>query len=77
MHVTHGYLVAEAPHGLRGGDIRLDFPSVGATENVLSAAVLASGRTRLSNAAREPEIVDIADHARSRWARGSPAPAPR
>ena len=60
VHVTHGYLIAEAPHGLRGGDIRLDFPSVGATENVLSAAVLASGRTRLSNAAREPEIVDIA-----------------
>src|SRR6476661_7453641 len=60
LHVTHGYLIAEAPHGLRGGDIRLDFPSVGATENVLSAAVLASGRTRLSNAAREPEIVDIA-----------------
>ena len=61
VHVTHGYLIAEAPEGLRGGDIRLDFPSVGATENVLSAAVLASGRTRLSNAAREPEIVDIAD----------------
>ena len=60
VHVTHGYLIAEAPHGLHGGDIRLDFPSVGATENVLSAAVLASGRTRLSNAAREPEIVDIA-----------------
>ena len=60
VHVTHGYLIAEAPHGLHGGDIRLDFPSVGATENVLSAAVLARGRTRLSNAAREPEIVDIA-----------------
>ena len=61
VHVTHGYLIAEAPQGLHGGDIRLDFPSVGATENVLSAAVLASGRTRLSNAAREPEIVDIAE----------------
>jgi UDP-N-acetylglucosamine 1-carboxyvinyltransferase len=60
VHVTHGYLIAEAPHGLHGGDIRLDFPSVGATENVLTAAVLASGRTRLSNAAREPEIIDIA-----------------
>jgi UDP-N-acetylglucosamine 1-carboxyvinyltransferase len=60
VHVTHGYLIAEAPHGLHGSDIRLDFPSVGATENVLTAAVLASGRTRLSNAAREPEIVDIA-----------------
>src|SRR6478609_4138189 len=61
VHVTHGYLVAEAPRGLRGGDIRLDFPSVGATENTLMAAVLAQGRTRVANAAREPEIVDIAE----------------
>jgi UDP-N-acetylglucosamine 1-carboxyvinyltransferase len=61
VHVNHGYLIAEAPGGLHGGDIRLDFPSVGATENVLMAAVLASGRTRLMNAAREPEIVDIAE----------------
>jgi UDP-N-acetylglucosamine 1-carboxyvinyltransferase len=60
VHVTHGYLVAEAPSGLHGGDIRLGFPSVGATENLLMAAVLAKGQTRVSNAAREPEIVDIA-----------------
>ena len=60
VHVTHGYLIAEAPHGLHGGDIRLDFPSVGATENILMAAVLAKGVTRVTNAAREPEIVDIA-----------------
>ncbi|MDQ5839890.1 MAG: UDP-N-acetylglucosamine 1-carboxyvinyltransferase, partial [Chloroflexota bacterium] len=60
VHVTHGYLIAKAPNGLRGADIRLDFPSVGATENVLMAAVLASGATRVTNAAREPEIVDIA-----------------
>jgi UDP-N-acetylglucosamine 1-carboxyvinyltransferase len=60
VHVNHGYLVAEAPGGLHGGDIRLDFPSVGATENILMAAVLAKGRTRVTNAAREPEIVDIA-----------------
>ena len=60
VHVTHGYLIAEAPNGLHGGDIRLDFPSVGATENVLMAAVLANGMTRVTNAAREPEIVDIA-----------------
>ena len=60
VHVTHGYLIAEAPHGLHGGDIHLDFPSVGATENVLMAAVLANGVTRVTNAAREPEIVDIA-----------------
>ena len=61
VHVTHGYLIAEAPRGLRGGDIRLDFPSVGATENTLMAAALAKGRTRVANAAREPEIVDIAE----------------
>ena len=60
VHVTHGYLIAEAPNGLHGGDIRLDFPSVGATENVLMAAVLAKGVTTVTNAAREPEIVDIA-----------------
>ena len=60
VRVNHGYLIAEAPDGLHGGDIRLDFPSVGATENILMAAVLAKGRTRVTNAAREPEIVDIA-----------------
>jgi UDP-N-acetylglucosamine 1-carboxyvinyltransferase len=60
VHVTHGYLIAAAPNGLHGGEIRLDFPSVGATENVLMAAVLAKGVTRVTNAAREPEIVDIA-----------------
>ena len=60
VHVTHGYLVAQAPRGLHGADIRLEFPSVGATENVLMAAVLAEGTTTLDNAAREPEIVDIA-----------------
>jgi UDP-N-acetylglucosamine 1-carboxyvinyltransferase len=60
VHVNHGYLIAEAPEGLHGGDIRLDFPSVGATENILMAAVLANGKTRVTNAAREPEIVDIA-----------------
>jgi UDP-N-acetylglucosamine 1-carboxyvinyltransferase len=61
VHVTHGFLVAEAPGGLRGAEIHLEFPSVGATENVLTAAVLARGATRLENAAREPEIVDLAD----------------
>ncbi|GAA2733210.1 UDP-N-acetylglucosamine 1-carboxyvinyltransferase [Pedococcus aerophilus] len=61
VHVTHGFLVAEAPSGLDGAEIRLDFPSVGATENVLTAAVLARGTTVLENAAREPEIVDIAE----------------
>jgi UDP-N-acetylglucosamine 1-carboxyvinyltransferase len=60
VHVTHGYLIAQAPDGLHGAEIRLDFPSVGATENILMAAVLASGETRVTNAAREPELVDIA-----------------
>src|SRR6478609_6644816 len=69
VHVTHGYLIAEAPHGLRGGDIRLDFPSVGATENVLTASVLARGTTTIDNVAREPEIVDIAEMLQSMGAR--------
>jgi UDP-N-acetylglucosamine 1-carboxyvinyltransferase len=54
----HGFLVATAPR-LRGTSIWLDFPSVGATENLLMAAVLAEGVTVIDNAAREPEIVDI------------------
>jgi UDP-N-acetylglucosamine 1-carboxyvinyltransferase len=55
----HGYIVARAPHGLTGATVWLDFPSVGATENVLMAAVLARGTTVVDNAAREPEIVDL------------------
>jgi UDP-N-acetylglucosamine 1-carboxyvinyltransferase len=57
-HILHGCVVAEA-ETLRGAEIDLDFPSVGATENILTAAVLADGRTVLENAAREPEIVDL------------------
>lgn len=56
--ILHGCVVAEA-QTLRGAEIDLDFPSVGATENILTAAVLADGRTVLDNAAREPEIVDL------------------
>src|SRR5215468_2734972 len=55
----HGFVIASAPGGLHGATIWLDFPSVGATENLLMAAVLANGRTEIDNAAREPEIVDI------------------
>lgn len=55
----HGFVIASAPKGLRGGKIWLDFPSVGATENILMAAVLARGVTEIDNVAREPEIVDI------------------
>jgi UDP-N-acetylglucosamine 1-carboxyvinyltransferase len=57
--VDHGYLVARAAQGLTGATIRLDFPSVGATENLVMAATLARGTTVLDNAAREPEIVDL------------------
>jgi UDP-N-acetylglucosamine 1-carboxyvinyltransferase len=58
IRTEHGYVVAEA-RGLRGANIWLDFPSVGATENIMTAAVLAKGTTVLDNAAREPEIVDL------------------
>ncbi|MDT5042821.1 MAG: UDP-N-acetylglucosamine 1-carboxyvinyltransferase [Actinoplanes sp.] len=57
----HGFVIASAPTGLRGSKIWLDFPSVGATENLLMAAVLAKGVTEIDNAAREPEIVDICE----------------
>ncbi|MGH3777639.1 MAG: UDP-N-acetylglucosamine 1-carboxyvinyltransferase [Pseudonocardiaceae bacterium] len=56
--IEHGCVVAEA-EGLHGAQIWLDFPSVGATENILMAAVLAEGTTVIDNAAREPEIVDL------------------
>jgi len=55
----HGYLIARADDGLHGATIWLDFPSVGATETLLMAAVTARGRTVIDNVAREPEIVDI------------------
>ena len=58
-HVEHGYVIAEAPHGLTGTAIELDFPSVGATENIMTAAVLAKGVTTIDNAAREPDLVDL------------------
>ncbi|EKU27637.1 UDP-N-acetylglucosamine 1-carboxyvinyltransferase [Catellicoccus marimammalium M35/04/3] len=57
---TAGYIEAKADH-LHGAHIYLDFPSVGATQNILMAAVLAEGETILENAAREPEIVDLAN----------------
>jgi UDP-N-acetylglucosamine 1-carboxyvinyltransferase len=56
--IQHGCVVAEADE-LRGANIRLAFPSVGATENILMAAVLATGETVIDNAAREPDIVDV------------------
>lgn len=57
--IEHGFVVADAEGGLRGATIWLDFPSVGATENLVMAAVLARGTTVIDNAAREPEIVDV------------------
>jgi UDP-N-acetylglucosamine 1-carboxyvinyltransferase len=59
--VEHGYVIAEAPHGLTGAAISLDFPSVGATENLMTAAVLAQGVTTIENAAREPDLVDLGE----------------
>jgi UDP-N-acetylglucosamine 1-carboxyvinyltransferase len=57
--IEHGAVVGEA-RDLRGASIELEFPSVGATENIVMAAVLARGRTVIDNAAREPEITDLA-----------------
>lgn len=57
----HGNISASTPHGLRGADITLNFPSVGATENLMMAGISAKGRTTIDNAAREPEIVDLAE----------------
>ncbi|TLM99196.1 UDP-N-acetylglucosamine 1-carboxyvinyltransferase, partial [bacterium] len=57
----HGYIVAEAGE-LKGSEIHLDFPSVGATENLMMAASLAKGQTIIRNAAKEPEIVDLQNY---------------
>ena len=57
---SHGYLEARAER-LHGADITFDFPSVGATENLMTAAVLADGVTTIDNAAREPEITDLCE----------------
>ncbi len=56
-----GYVEARAPNGLKGADIVFEKVSVGATENILMAAALAKGTTRLRNAAREPEVSDLAN----------------
>lgn len=60
IEVSQGFIDAKAK-ALRGTSINLDFPSMGATENILMAAVLANGNTIIENAAREPEIVDLAE----------------
>jgi UDP-N-acetylglucosamine 1-carboxyvinyltransferase len=60
IEIEHGYIDARAPQGLQGTEIFFEIPSVGATINVMMAAVLARGTTTLVNAAREPEIPDLA-----------------
>lgn len=61
LDLRDGYIHAKAPKGLQGGTFEFPVVSVGATENILMAATLAKGTTVLKNAAREPEIVDLAD----------------
>ena len=62
IEIGHGDISATAPNGLNGARIYLDFPSVGATENILMAASMAQGQTILENPAQEPEIVDLANY---------------
>jgi UDP-N-acetylglucosamine 1-carboxyvinyltransferase len=59
VRIEHGFVVAEVTDRLRGTNLWLDFPSVGATENLLMASVLATGTTVIDNVAREPEIIDL------------------
>ena len=61
LSIEHGFVVAEVPDRLAGANLWLDFPSVGATENLVMAAVLAPGTTVIDNVAREPEIIDLCE----------------
>lgn len=65
INLENGDIEATVPNGLKGAQIYLDFPSVGATENILMAASMAEGKTVLENAAEEPEIVDLATYLNS------------
>ena len=58
----HGFIIATAPDGLHGAEIELKFPSVGATENIMTAATLATGTTIIHNVAREPDIIDLGEY---------------
>ncbi|HDZ9990694.1 TPA: UDP-N-acetylglucosamine 1-carboxyvinyltransferase [Staphylococcus aureus] len=62
IHLENGNIYANAKDGLKGTSIHLDFPSVGATQNIIMAASLAKGKTLIENAAKEPEIVDLANY---------------
>ena len=76
LELVHGVLVGNAPDGLTGTEMELPFPSVGATQNLMMAAVMAKGESAIVNAAREPEIVDLGRQLRKMGARlsglGSP-----
>ena len=61
IHSEHGFVIASAPNGIKGAAITLEFPSVGATENIMTAATLATGVTTIDNAAREPDVVDLGE----------------
>jgi UDP-N-acetylglucosamine 1-carboxyvinyltransferase len=61
INLEHGFIVANVKNGLTGTTINLDFPSVGATENIMTAATLAKGLTTIDNAAREPDVVDLGE----------------
>jgi len=65
IEVEHGMVIAKAPNGLHGGRIVFDMVTVTGTENLMMAAVLAKGETVLENAAREPEVVNLADSLRT------------
>ncbi len=62
IEIGHGFILAKADNGLKGARIYLDFPSVGATENIMMAACMAEGQTLIENPAQEPEIVDLANY---------------
>ncbi|HAR5415423.1 TPA: UDP-N-acetylglucosamine 1-carboxyvinyltransferase [Staphylococcus aureus] len=62
IHLENGNIYANAKDGLKGTSIHLDFQSVGATQNIIMAASLAKGKTLIENAAKEPEIVDLANY---------------
>ena len=69
IKLEHGSIVAKAPNGLHGAEIYMDVVSVGATANIMMAAVKASGKTTIVNAAKEPHIVDLANFLNSMGAK--------
>lgn len=76
IDLHEGYVYAQAPRGLKGGQIDFPFNSVGATEHAMLAAVLANGETTITNAACEPEMIDLADCLNAMGAKVSGAGTP-